>query len=375
MNQVAKRSANHPLHSMCSYLGTYPPHVPRCLLANWIPAGGFIVDPFCGAGTTLLEASFSGRPSLGIDMNPLAVAISTAKIQSVTIEDALHRLTEIANEFEPVSDLRSVPEQVGLIFHERTIRQLCYLREVLQESPEDVFLRGALLGILHGKRRRDGTSTYLSIDMPNTFSMSPEYVRKYVAQHHLTYKPVDVFSKLRERVRWLLRKGSVESLCESSVIYGDATQISRIVRSQNVNSIGGIITSPPYLGVLKYGAFNWIRLWFLGLDPAAVDARLDTTDSLDRYLSFMLTFLLSSGEVLTNGAPLILVIGDVVERDQRLELASRVWEELEASVPFDLECLLEDNFNVNDKTTRIWGERRKGKATPSDRVLVLRKRG
>jgi hypothetical protein len=83
MTDVVKRKANHPLHSMCSYLGSYPPHVPRALIARWIPADKAVVDTFCGGGTTLVEAALSGRPAIGIDRNPLAVALSTAKLQPV----------------------------------------------------------------------------------------------------------------------------------------------------------------------------------------------------------------------------------------------------------------------------------------------------
>ena len=42
---------------------------------------------------------------------------------------------------------------------------------------------GSLAGIMHGSFRRDGTSQYLSISMPNTFSMSPSYVKKYIEEN------------------------------------------------------------------------------------------------------------------------------------------------------------------------------------------------
>ena len=59
------------------------------------------------------------------------------------------------------------PDEIHLIFHPRTLAQLCYLI-------------GCVLGVMHGGERKDGTSGYLSISMPNTFSMSPDYVRRFV---------------------------------------------------------------------------------------------------------------------------------------------------------------------------------------------------
>jgi site-specific DNA-methyltransferase (adenine-specific) len=152
---------------------------------------------------------------------------------------------------------------------------------------------------------------------------------------------------------------------------GDATNLIEPLRAAGLDKADAIVTSPPYLGVLRYGAFNWIRLWFLSKTPATVDRMLDVTDSLDRYLSFLASFLLSASKVVGVGSPVVLVIGDVVESGQRLELAARVWEEMEGLVPYKLLWIDVDQFDQTTKTTRIWGEERKGRATPLDRVLVL----
>jgi site-specific DNA-methyltransferase (adenine-specific) len=227
---------------------------------------------------------------------------------------------------------------------------------------------------MHGKFRKDETTAYLSIDMPNTFSMSPEYVRGFVKRHHLKQLPADVFKKLGERVPWLLREGSLPARAPATVIEGDATRLPELLSKEGVRSVGAIVTSPPYLGVLRYGAFNWIRLWFLGHDPFTIDRMLDGTDSLDRYLGFMASFLTAAAEVLPVGAPAALVIGDVDENGQSVPLAKRVWAELSGVVPFDMETIATDRFNTTTKTTRIWGEDKRGRATPLDRVLVLRRR-
>lgn len=362
----------HPLHSMCSYLGCFPPSVPHRIIEEWVPEGAHILDPFCGAGTTLIEGSLLGHSCLGIDLNPLAVALSLAKVQPITLPDVLDRISDLARSYPGVVDTENVPEELRIIFHPRTLGQLTYLKDILNPiHPEDLFLRGAVLGIMHGKFRKSGDTAYLSIDMPNTFSMSPEYVMRFVKQHNLRQPAVDVFSKLRERCAWLLREGALRPKPEIQVLHGDATQLPTILRRENIGHIDAVVTSPPYLGVLRYGAFNWIRLWFLGFEPSPIDKSLDATDSLDRYLSFLTSFLLSTARVVKPGAPVILVIGDVEESGRRLHLAERVWEELSGIVPFDLLAIDIDKFDETTKTTRIWGEDRKGRATPLDRVLIL----
>ena len=366
--------SEHPLHSMSTYIGSFPPRVPRRIMSDWVPARATVLDPFCGSGTTLLEAKLLGHPTIGIDLNPLAITLSSAKLQSVELEDVLFRIRELARAFPGIRALEEVPDRVRMIFHERTLSQLCYLRSALDGSnPEDVFLRGAVLGIMHGKSRSDGSTAYLSVDMPNTFSMSPGYVKRFIAARSLKPPLVDVFSKLRERSSWLLRDGSPPDCPPAAVIHGDATRASHILDSLGRRSVGAIVTSPPYLGVLRYGAFNWIRLWFLRRDQYGVDDALDSTDSLDTYLSFVISFFKEAAKVLRPGGLLILVIGDVAENGQYLPLAERLWEETGDLVPFDLESILDDDYDQSSKTTRIWGEDRKGRAGRGDKTLVLRR--
>ncbi len=363
----------HPLHSLCSYLGCFPPAVPRHLIRSLVPEGGLFVDPFVGSGTSLVEGTLERRRVVGIDLNPLAVALAQAKIQQVTLEDVTERLLVLAAGFRGVADTDHVPHGLRTIFHPRTLTQLVYLRDALDLTrPEDLFIRGAILGIMHGKWKKGGKDTsYLSIDMPNTFSMSPQYVIGFVKKHNLKQMPVDVFGKVRERVKWLLREGALEDAATAAVLRGDAIQMPALLKTIDVTKVDAIITSPPYLGVLRYGAFNWIRLWFLGYEPAPVDRLLDSTDSLDRYLSFMTSFLMSASKVLRPGSPIALVIGDVVEFGTNLELAVRVWEELKDVVPFKLVDIKVDDFDETTKTTRIWGDGKKGQATPLDRILIL----
>lgn len=364
----------HPLHSMSSYLGGFPPRTPRRIIQQWVPPRATVLDPFCGSGTTLLEAKLMGRTAVGVDLNPLAATLARAKLAHVDVGDLLFRISELARDFRGEAEMDEFPETLEPIFHRRTLAQLCYLRRRLSnETPEDIFLRGCVVGIMHGKARRNGTTAYLSVDMPNTFSMSPNYVRRFVHRNGLRAPPVDVFVKLRERTQWLLRSGALPPSPKTFVFEGDAARLPEVLVGHGIQTVGAIVTSPPYLGVLRYGAFNWIRLWFLGYDQYLIDNLLDGTDSLDRYLSFMASFLGAASRVLRPGGLVALVIGDVVERGQHVPLAERVWEELAGVVPFQAVEITLDEYDQASKTTRVWGEGKKGRATPLDRILVLRR--
>jgi DNA modification methylase len=67
-----------------AHFATFPPELPRrCILAG-SALGDTILDPFAGAGTTLLVADRLGRHGIGIELNPTYAAMAEERV----IEDA-----------------------------------------------------------------------------------------------------------------------------------------------------------------------------------------------------------------------------------------------------------------------------------------------
>lgn len=60
------------LASIHPYPARFIPDIPRELISGLgCDKGAVILDPFCGSGTTLLEAQRAGFESVGIDLNPI----------------------------------------------------------------------------------------------------------------------------------------------------------------------------------------------------------------------------------------------------------------------------------------------------------------
>src|SRR3989304_4842647 len=76
-------------HGMHRFPGKFIPNLPRYLLRSVLKHRGdrTVFDPFCGSGTTLVEAALEGRPFVGIDIDPLAVLIATAKTEPLEEDD------------------------------------------------------------------------------------------------------------------------------------------------------------------------------------------------------------------------------------------------------------------------------------------------
>jgi hypothetical protein len=365
--QVPK-SWGHPFHPMCSYMAMFPPRLPHYFIQRFSNPGDRVLDPFSGRGTTPTEACVEGRFGIANDLNPLAYTLSRAKVDPPDLPMVMDRLQELELDFRSNgAGLPPAHDPIRVVFHEETLRQLDFLRASLSDSCEDIFIKATVLGILHGKYRRNGRdSIYLSIDMPNTFSMSPDYIRDYVKRNSLEYLPLDAFENTRRRLRRLYREGVPKTGGEA--YRHDIRRLHEVVSPESIHLV---VSSPPYLRVVKYGLYNWIRLWFLGIPVEEVDRSLDDGHDLPAYQAFMAETIRQLERLLIYGGLVALVIGDVAQNGQPpLNLAESVWEAAKPVTGLRLVDIVADPIADSSKVTKIWNETR-GRATAIDRILVL----
>ena len=405
-----QRLWGHSFHPMCSYLASFPAGLVHAFIARYTRPGDVVLDPFSGRGTTPLQACAEGRIGAGNDLNPFAHILTAAKVDPPTKADVKTRLAALrvawagsAGEWNQIADRvaaepgsteiivpgpgsrpiggsmpsrpdAAVPAEVALAFHPRTLAQLLYLRAGLDpDDRTDRFILASLTGILHGK-----SASYLSAVMPNTFSMAPRYVRDFVARTSFQSPERDTFALLEEKVRRLYRQPVPAS--RGIALLGDArdsgVRFREALRARGLPERARlVVTSPPYLRVVKYGYYNWLRLWLLGYDAAAIDDLLDDAHHRDAYLVFMREVLRGLRSALADDAVVVLVIGDV-EMDRGrpanggVGLAEAVWELAAAPEGYRLAGVALDDVAAGRKMTKLWGDEA-GQATKLDRILVL----
>lgn len=363
-------------HSMCSYLGAFPPALANYFIKYFTSEGDIVFDPFSGRGTTSLEARLLNRNSIATDLNPIALALTEAKNVIIDKQEVLDRINELERKYDQAlyqPEAIAQSDEIHLIFHPRTLAQLCYLRRKIlkSEGRVDKFIVGIALGILHGGERSDGSSGYASIAMPNTFSMSPEYVRRFVQTKQLNRVFRDVFNLLREKTERLYKRHNKFQI-EGIVRKIDAKQLVSDLELRNfLKKVDLLLTSPPYLGIVNYAKQNWIRSWFLNEDPLKVSSELDDDLNLDEWIQFSNIVVKQTKQFLTNEGIAIFVIGDVAKsKSSVISLAREFCLMVKENKLFKNVWCFSDAIGNTDKTTRIWGDT-KGSATTTDRIVIL----
>jgi len=115
-----------------------------------------------------------------------------------------------------------------------------------------------MLGILHGPRNV-GPPSYLSNQMPRTFSTKPGYSVRYWEKKGLRPCEIDVRDVVSRRAIHVFN--SLPRAVDGFVIKADSRQPYDL---DMPDGFKWVITSPPYLGMVTYKQDQWLRDWFAG---------------------------------------------------------------------------------------------------------------
>ena len=245
------------------------PQIARRLLKEYGTEGGWLLDPYCGTGTSLVEASLFGMHSVGCDINPLVRLIATAKSTPIclsTLDETLNQLNDHLFQVEfqdsKIPDA-PIPNILNLEywFSEESIRCLAYLRNWINKI-EDEAVRNFIL-VAFSETVRE--VSYTRNGEFKLYRMPGEKLEGF--------KP-DVFGILGKKLSrnrnglaaFLEKRKNVEvSVSETNTVQGELPM---------PRPLGGydiVITSPPYgdsQTTVAYGQYSRLAAEWIGLPNA-----------------------------------------------------------------------------------------------------------
>ncbi len=121
-------------HNYYRYYGKFPPSIPRKLLRDFRPRpGAWVLDPYSGSGTTLVEALCEGVPSIGVDISPLATLagnVKTTIVDDASVRENLRAVLDAASRSDPM-----LPEKPSQWFSDEATADLGRLKAALVALP------------------------------------------------------------------------------------------------------------------------------------------------------------------------------------------------------------------------------------------------
>jgi DNA modification methylase len=249
-HELPERERTKHVHRLHPYLGKFPPQLAEALLRRRFAAGALIYDPFAGSGTTLVEASVLGIDALGCDVsafNCLLAEVKTARPDLDAVSADLER--------PPVEG--PAGEWLERWIAPQALSELLGFRSALDGSSQ----RSTLSIVLSRAARSVRRVPHHALDETRTPVTAPYWCHK----HRRKCRPVQEASRFLRRYA----ADTQRRLSEYAQLRGDAsvTVLHADARSADLpDGIDGVVTSPPYPGLIDYHEQHRYAYELLGLD-------------------------------------------------------------------------------------------------------------
>jgi len=366
---TARQRQASSIHEV-SYRACFKPQLPRFFIDLLTKPNQVVYDPYCGRGTTLIEAALMGRKIIGNDINPISKILCLPRLSPPDIAGLQKRLSEI-----PLNTGCHNKHDLSMFFHPKTELELLSLKKYLlsrrQEGHEDHLDRW--IRMVATNRLTGHSKGFFSVyTMPPNQAVSA--ARQLKINERLKQKPEyrDVAALILKKSRHLLRnltkeqQNVLQARAEDVLFFEeDAAGTTRITPE----SIDLTVTSPPFLDVVQYADDNWLRLWFNGIEQNEIKTKMTLPSKMSEWENAMTLVFRELFRITRPGGWIAFEVGEIKRGRVRLE---------EIIIPLatanGFSCfgtvINEQSFT---KTSNIWGIKNNHSGTNSNRVVMLKK--
>jgi hypothetical protein len=305
--ELPERERTKHVHRLHPYLGKFIPQLVEALLERHLAGGGRVLDPFAGSGTTLVQALESGYDACGADVAPfncLLMRVKTREYNPFVLESELRDALARLEAFEGARPEGPVTSFVRDWYAPKAAAELLFFRGLVDEYEHADVLRVVLARAARSARR----TTHFDLDFPRTPQRSPYWCHKHrrecrpvgEARRFLRRYALDTLARVREFARVRARGR------EAVVLHGDARELDF------GGAYDGVVTSPPYPGLIDYHEQHRYAYELLGLEELR-ELELGKGSSrvaLGAYVEGVAAVLANVRDSLRRGAPVVIVIND-----------------------------------------------------------------
>ena len=352
----------HSIHEV-SYRACFKPQLPEFFISRLTVSGEGVLDPFMGRGTTPVQAALMGRRPIGNDINPLSLLFTRPRMAPPPLAAVIRRLKDVT--WDVADDVR---DDLLAFYHPLTLRRLCALREWLMREaplentspdPATDWLRMVAINRLTGH-----SPGFFSV-----YTLPPNQATSVANQIKINQKreqvpPVrDVSAIILKKTRQLLGDGVPSPHPPAILGTGPSSSMLHVPGE----SASLVVTSPPFLDIVHYAQDNWLRCWFAGIDPTAVEIAMHRTEAA--WEAMVRSTLTELARVVRPNGHVAFEVGEV--RGGKVLLEQAVWRAADG-LPFDRLAVMVNQQEFT-KTANCWGVDNNSKGTNTNRIVLLRR--
>lgn len=258
-------------HDWYRFVLSFPPHLVKNYISKFgLGAKDILLDPFCGTGTTLVEAKKNLIPSIGIEANPFAAFASDVKTDwSVNPNLLLSQAGEIVIEYRVRLRKDKISDNPGVDnLNVKNLRRLNYEQEKLiirnSISPLPLHKTLVLLDILNDYKESEFHKYYL-IAAANVLVYKISNLRfgpeVGVGKIKNDSAVISEWTEEINKIATDLMRYSDYSNTNSHIIADDSRNLVKIM---NGTKVSAVITSPPYPNEKDYTRTTRLESVLLG---------------------------------------------------------------------------------------------------------------
>lgn len=254
-------------HCYHSYPAMMIPQIARTLIKEYAPKDKckLLFDPYCGSGTSLVEASLMGIDSIGTDLNPLARLMARVKTTKYDVEAVKGLFSEIQANLIFYAKEKVIDRNFDRIsnytywYAEESLLKLSFLSQLINKCGEYVdFFNVAFSEVIREV----------------SFTRNGEFKRFRMKEDQIKSFNPNVFKlfegKVIRNINGLIEFNSVAKDCKVAVCdFNSSIAIPNDVLKDGMADM--VVTSPPYgdsKTTVAYGQFSrWANEW-LGFENA-----------------------------------------------------------------------------------------------------------
>jgi DNA modification methylase len=318
---LPERIRTRHVHRLHPYLGKFIPQLVEVFLRKYFRPGETVLDPFAGSGTTLVQANELGINAIGYDISAFNVLLVKAKTRYYNLKRARQEILDILEQAS--QSAQSSAQQLSFWgngngdetmngsdylqqwFAPQALRELLAYRDLITNYDDQEILKV----ILSRSARSARLTTHFDLDFPKAPQTEPYWCYKHSRECAPTTTAFQFLKRYSlDTIHRLEEFSDARTNANCQIVHADA-------RTADIPPVDGVITSPPYVGLIDYHDQHRYAYELLGLTDRSTEeigpaVRGSSKKAQREYQESIAQVFSRCCDAMSSGGHLIVVAGD-----------------------------------------------------------------